>query len=78
MFKSNSESNQKLTSSLRGLGKYGHIGISYTRGSIYPKEYLIAIPGVCLLLQELISQTDEVRDKTEQTHQLCSQTRTPL
>ncbi len=29
------------------LGKYGHIGILYIRGSIYPKEYLIAILGVC-------------------------------
>ncbi len=25
------------------IGKYGHIGILYTRGSIYLKEYLIAI-----------------------------------
>ncbi len=60
------------------VGKYGHIGILHTRGSIYPKEYLVAIPGVCLLSQELISQTDKVRDKTEQTHQLCSKTRTPV
>ncbi len=29
------------------LGKYGHIGILYIRGSIYPKEYLVVIPGVC-------------------------------
>ncbi len=60
------------------LGKYGHIGILYIRGIIYPKEYLVAILGVCLLSQELISQTDEVRDKTEQTHQLRSETRTPV
>ncbi len=29
-----------------GVGKYGHIGILYIRGSIYPKEYLNVIPGV--------------------------------
>ncbi len=28
------------------LDKYGHIGISNTGGSIYPKEYLVAILGV--------------------------------
>ncbi len=28
------------------VDKYSHIGILYTRGSIYPKQYLIAIPEV--------------------------------
>ncbi len=30
----------------KAVVKYGYISILYTRGSIYPKEYLIAIPEV--------------------------------
>ncbi len=32
------------------IGKYGHIGILYTGGSIYPEQYLVAIPGVCFTI----------------------------
>ncbi len=45
------------------LGKYGHVGICYTGGSIYPKEVSYCNSGGMLYYRRnYLSQTDEVRD----------------
>ncbi len=61
------------------LGEYGHIGILYIRGEYLSERVSCCNSGSMLYYRRnYISQTDEVRARTEQNQQLRSQTRTPV